>query len=175
MIRLAPLLALLTLAPALRAQEASGVVQGVALVFVDEGDDDSRSCLWPLEGTSGLCYLEALSADPVATCLWTAGMVGVSIAFLYVSDTVCGMSALPEAPHRLGRATAVPDAARADVVVLASPVMGRGVGVDGEAMYRVEAREAASGAPVPLDALGSLHTTIRETDLPGFLDALRTP
>lgn len=171
MIRLAPLLILLALVPALHAQEASGVVHGIALVFVDEGEDDSRSCLWPLEGTSALCYLEALSADPVATCLWTAGMVGVSIAFLYVSDTVCGTAA----PRDASQATVVPDAARADVVVFASPVVGRGVGVGGEALYRVEAREAASGAHLSLDALGSTHTTIRETDLPGFLDALRVP
>ena len=167
------LLLVLAMAPALRAQDAAPVI---ALVIADEGDDTGRSCFWPLEGTSGLCYLEALQADPVATCLWTAGMVGVATAFLYLSDTICGT------PNVRSRAS-VGDLAepsdiseQPDVIVRASAIAGNGVGAsEDRSLYRVEAFDVRTGALRPLDALGSLHATVRQRDLPVMLDRLRTP
>ena len=167
--------ALLTLALASdpQAQDAAPVV---ALVIADEGDDTGRSCFWPLEGTSGLCYLEALQDDPVATCLWTGGMLGLAMGFLYLSDTICGTpNAREQAILRPLTNRSVPPE-QADVIVQASLLVRSGVGGEsGDALYRVEAHDVRSGAHLPLDALGSLHVTVRQRDLPVMLGRLRTP
>lgn len=161
------LLALLAASDA-RAQETPVI----AFVVAEADEDTDRSCFWPLEGTSGLCYLEALRDDPVSTCLWTGGMVGLAMGFLYLSDTICGT---PNAREQGSlRLLSEPSPEPADVLVRALPLMRSGVGA-GDALYRVEARDARSGAPLPLDALGRLHVTVRESDLPEFLSSLRTP
>ena len=164
-------LLLLTVSAA-HAQSTSSIavdVSDFALVVLADDDDDGRSCLWPLEGTSGLCYLEALSDDPAATCLWTVGMVGVVAAFLYASDTVCGT------PNGREQADRDP-ASGADVIVRASSVAGIGVGArEGDALMRVEALDTRTGSRLPLDGLGSRQVTIRERDLPALLVGLRTP
>ena len=151
MSRLLLLLALLA-APALRAQDA----RSVALVLQNDENDDG--------------------CGPTDIVLCAVGFVVASSAFLYLSDTICGT---PEQEGTCampgGQTVALATPAVADVIVRATPVSGLGVGLDGEARYRVEATDGQTGARLPLGTLGAPHATVREGEIPALLASLRPP